>query len=180
VNGSELPPLRPLAPEPAALSDLDSVSVDASVAVAVQPALVAEPEDVSLLWGRCAEAEIVEARLKSFCRESELVYAAVVDEEGAVEFSVCTVGSRPHNEAQIGNLVRKAFLIAAALGDEVGEREPQGLQLQGARWSYSLDPICDGARVLFGIFSSKALPAIVRAGAQKTRAALDEALMGKK
>jgi hypothetical protein len=129
----------------------------------------------ALPWERGVEAETIEAELRTFCRAGELVYAAVIDPQGVVEFSVCTVGSRPHNEAEIGGLVSSVFAVARSLGCEVGERAPQGLNLQGSRWSYSLDPLSDG-RLLFGIFSSKALPGIVRACAQKTRATLEIAL----
>ena len=67
------------------------------------------------------------------------------------------------------------FGTATALGGEVGERQPQGLNLQGARWSYSLDPLPE-QHLLFGIYPSKALPAIVRACAQKTCSALEGTL----
>jgi len=128
-----------------------------------------------LPWERGAGAEAIELELKAFCRAGELVYAAVVDRHGAVGYSVCTVGARPHNEGRIGALVGKVFATAELLGGEVGEREPQGLNLLGARWSYSLDPLSE-RHLLFGIYSSKAMPAIVRACAKKALPALVEAL----
>ena len=138
--------------------------------------LESDTEQAVLPWElHGLEAHEVESELKAFCRTGELVYAAIVDLTGAVKYSVCTVGSRPHNEAQIGELVGKVFGVAAALGGEVGERQPQGLNLQGARWSYSLDPL-PAEHLLFGIYPSQALPAIVRACAHKTCAALEGAL----
>ena len=99
----------------------------------------------------------------------------MVDRQGTVDYSVCTVGSCPQNQKRIGDLVGKVFAMAELLGDAVGEREPKGLNLTGARWSYSLDPLSEH-HLLFGIFSSKAMPAIVRACAQKALPALVEAL----
>ena len=126
-------------------------------------------------WERAAGVEVIDGVLKTFCRDGELVYAAVVDRLGVVGCSVCTVGARPHNEDHIGVLVGNVFATARLLGEEVGERDPQGLNLQGTRWSYSLDSIA-GQYLLLGIYPSKALPAIVRACAQKSIPALREAL----
>jgi len=147
-------------------------------AVLPETKIAEEPTPTEILpppWERPPRSEEVETELKKFCRRGELVYAAVVDYTGTVEQAVCTVGSRPHNEAQIGELVGKVFATAQSLGSEVGERNPQGLSLQGARWSYSLDILGD-EQLLFGIFSSKALPAIVRAAAMKVTPALEQAL----
>ena len=89
------------------------------------------------------------------------------------------VGSRPHNEPRIGELVSQAFATVRALGGEIGEAAPIGLTVQGSRWGYSLDLLEDG-RILCGIFPSQALPAIVRACAQRTRTALGIVLSGTK
>lgn len=173
MSGSELPPLRPLAVNQVALSNSDP---DPPAPLEDHDAA---DQDPPLPWEKGTQDAAIEAELKAFCRAGELVYAAVVDLHGAIDFSVCTVGPRPHNETQIGDLVRSVFTVAEALGEEVGEPEPQGLNLQGSRWSYSLNPLDEG-RMLFGIFSSKALPSIVRACAQKTRLALVSAVEGGK
>ncbi len=193
MSGSRLPPLRPLARSQLALSssDDDQLAGEGSESAQVETPATDERVEVgpgaaegaegaeeaaALPWeAGGAEADTVESELKAFCRAGELVYAAVVDIAGAVKFSVCTVGSRPHNEAQIGELVGHVFGTATALGGEVGERQPQGINLQGSRWSYSLDPLSEH-HLLFGIFSSKALPAIVRAAAGKSLPALIDAL----
>ena len=170
MSGSRLPPLRPLTAAPVALpSDLE-----------VAGPVEIPPGDVAPLpWEGEAESAEVESELKSFCRAGELVYAAVVDRPGTIACGVCTVGARPHNEAQIGELVAKLFSVATLLGDEVGEKAPEGLNLQGSRWSYSLDPITE-TWLLFGIYSSQSLPAIVRACAHKAIPALEAALAGER
>ena len=64
---------------------------------------------------------------------------------------------------------------AEALYGQVGERQPQAVHLQGSRWSYSLDSLPE-QHLLFGIYPSQTLPAIVRVCAQKTCAALESML----
>ena len=167
MSGSRLPPLRPLAGEPAELGSEPGSSAGGRGAGAGEQA-------PPLPWEQGDGRSAVETELSAFCEAGELVYAAVVGIRGGIEAAVCTVGARPHNEGQIGALVARFSETAATLGAEVGEKEPLGLNLQGSRWSYSLEPL-SGERVLFGIHSSQALPAIVRACARKSRVALEAA-----
>lgn len=113
-------------------------------------------------WVRGAGRAPLDAALGVLCRESGLVYTAVVGNGGAVLHAVCTVGDRPHNEARIGQLVKGLWVAATTLGGEVGEREPRALDLQGNRWSYVLHPLT-ASHQLFGIFPTEALVGVVRA-----------------
>ena len=173
MSSSELPPLRPLTASGELILGADSDCAPEPTPPEPEP----ERKPVQRLpWeARVGEADTIGARLREFCREAELVYSAIVEQSGEVCLSVCTVGSLPHNEQQIGELVSRLSATSTELGEQVGEHRPQGLNLQGSRWSYSLDPISD-ERFLFAIYPAKALPAIVRAGARKVIAELETAL----
>ena len=122
--------------------------------------------------------DAIGTELAGFCRSGGLVYAALVDSSGQIGASICTVGDRPPNESQIGDLTSRAFLCAKALGREIGEPTPFGMNVQGDRWGYTLELLGNG-QLLLGIFPSEALPAIVRASAQKAKSALDLVLGAK-
>ncbi|MGI9242873.1 MAG: hypothetical protein ACR2RV_18895 [Verrucomicrobiales bacterium] len=166
MSGARLPRLRPLGEDRGAVPAVGEESA------------VPEPGEEQHADGGSIGGDPIETELAAYCRSGGLVYAALVDASGRIGASVCTVGARPPNESQIGGLASQAFLCANALGREIGEPVPFGMNVLGGRWGYSLDLLCDG-RLLLGIFPSQALPAIVRASAQKTKSALDGVLKAK-
>jgi len=167
VSGPRLPRLRPLA----------DGHGSPHLALGEEPASdgLGEIGEGAANLGRSSGSALIEAELESFCRTGGLVYAALIDEQGRVAFSICTVGSRPHNECEIGELASGIFASARALGAEIGEPAPLNMSVQGTRWGYSLDRLQDG-HLLVGVFPCQALPAIVRASAYKTKLALESAL----